>query len=202
MRISISFRKIFFLFLLTAFLLAGFWFLYTKNGNILSEQDCQTLHGQSKSLLYTKEELFCILQKGTAVGAFEVGDTARLGGLQITLHEAGLGTYKSLELDANNQRIYKNYFSAGVRVYNTSYSATEEIIVGLEDDFGNQYIMDHSIASYLDGIEDFGWAKNVIPQTIREGHLLFPPIPDKAKKLKLTFMSEVSNEKIIFEVVP
>lgn len=151
------------------------------------------------SLLYSKEELFTILQKGNQTGTFKVGETAALGDLQITVFEANDGTYKSLDLDADNKRIYKNYFKARVRIFNPGIR-TDEIIVGLEDDLGNQYITDNSITIYLDGVPDFGWAKNVISQTLREGHLLFPPIPAEARKLKLTFMSEVSNEKIIFEI--
>jgi len=183
---------------------SGIWLIFKPIDNPpLTEEVESPFHEADTpraSLLYTKEETFSILKRGTLVNTFQVGDTARLGTLQITLYDAHDSTYKSLELDENNQRVYKDYFRARVRVYNTGYNSTEDIVMGLEDDLGNQYIMDHSFSSYLDGITDFGWARNVISQTLREGYLLFPPIHKEAHILQLTFMSQISNKKIIFEI--
>jgi len=104
--------------------------------------------------IYSKEKIFSLIEKAKLVGTFNVGRTARLGSLSVTLYETKEGTYRSLTLDKDNQRINEGYFSAHIKVYNRSYSTTEEIVIGLEDDLGNQYVTDDLIATYIDGVED------------------------------------------------
>ncbi len=144
---------------------------------------------------------FSAIRKGELVGtSLGVKKPVWLGNLRITLFSVADGTYRPLELDEAGRRITKGYFGADIEVYNSDHSITESLLYGLKDDLGNKYERDFSIEFYLDGIKDLGVAKNYVPQTLRRGYLLFPPINEKAKKLELTVLSEVQNKKINFEI--
>lgn len=147
-----------------------------------------------------KPDIFSDIKKAELVGTFKINETARLGDLEITLYNIKEGQVRTLELNADGSRKMKAYFGAQVKVFNTSSTVTEYIAMGLEDDKGNQYEPDSSVAFYLDNIKDFGWAKDSYPRTIREGYLLFQAPAADAKKLQLIFLSNVSKKKIIFEI--
>lgn len=148
-----------------------------------------------------EQSIFSIFKKGELVGTGEgVGQTVWLGNSRITLFGAGDGSYRPLELDEAGKRVTRGYFGADIEVYNTDLNITDFLIYGLTDDLGNEYERDFDIEFYLDDIQDLGVAKNYVPQTLRRGYLLFPPIDERAKKLELTVFSEIQNKKIIFEI--
>ncbi len=146
-----------------------------------------------------KIDIFAEAAKGELVGTFAVGSVARLGELEVTLYNIRNGSFSTLELDKNNNRISKNYVAANLKVFNTGSMTTEILFIGLEDDKGNQYEMDKSASSYLNDIKDFSWAKESYPRTIREGYVTFTNINETVKKLKLIIFGNVSKKKIIFE---
>lgn len=156
-----------------------------KNSNQSSE-------GQSVFSLFKKSELV-----GSGSG---IGETAWLGNLRVTLHGIAEGTYRPLEVDDTGTRVEKGYFGADIEVYNSDLNTTDFLLYGLTDDLGNEYERDFEIDFYLDEIQDLGPADNYIPQTLRRGHLLFPPVDEKAKKLELTVYSKVKDQKVTFEI--
>jgi len=147
-----------------------------------------------------KPDIFSEFKKADLVGTFKTGETARLGDLEVTLYNIKEGQIRTLELNDDGSRKMQSYFGAQVKVFNTGSTVTEYIAMGLEDDKGNQYEPDSSVGFYLDNIKDFGWAKDSYPRTIREGYLLFQAPDKSATKLQLTFFSDVSKKKIIFEI--
>jgi len=146
-----------------------------------------------------KIDVFAEIEKGELVGTFAVGETVRLGEMEITLQNVKRDSFRTLELDSDGNRINKNYVGANLKVFNTSNITTEYIFIGLEDDKGNQYEMDKGAGSYIDGIKDFGWATDSYPRTIREGYALFTSVDQIATNLKLIIFSNISKKKIIFE---
>ncbi len=148
-----------------------------------------------------EQSIFSIFKRGELVATGSgVGQTVWLGNLRVTLFDARDGSYRPLELDDRGQRITREYFGADIEVYNSDLNTTDFLIYGLTDDIGNEYERDFDVDFYLDDIQDLGVAKNYIPQTLRRGFLLFPPINKEAKKIELTVFSEVQNKKIIFEI--
>lgn len=162
--------------------------------------------GDSQKLAGTKKEqkadVFTEATKGELVGTFIVNpnEKARLGELEIILYNIRKGSFRTLELDQNNNRINKNYVGANLKVFNTSSITTENLFIGLEDSKSNQYEMDKSASSYIGDIKDFGWAKESYPRTIREGYVVFTGVDEAAGKLNLIIFSNVSKKKILFEI--
>ena len=144
--------------------------------------------------------MFSMIKKAELVGKFSVNDKAHIGETEISIYNTKEGSFNSFDRDANDERIVKKYYAVGVKVFNASEVVNDIFAIGLEDDKGNQYAMDHSIAFYLGDMRDFGPDENIYHRTIREGYLIFPAPDDAAKKLKLIFLSKVSQEKVIFEI--
>ncbi len=161
--------------------------------------------GDNQKLTGTKGQkidIFAEADKGELAGTFSVNpnEIARLGDLEITLYNIQKGSFRTLELDQNNNRISKNYVAANLKVFNTSNVTAENLFIGLEDSKGNQYEMDKGASSYLNDIKDFGWAKESYPRTIREGYVIFTGLNETAEKFNLIIFSNVSKKKIIFEI--
>lgn len=144
--------------------------------------------------------IFDVLETGKVVGTFGVGEKARFGDLQITLHNTRDGSYKTLETGFGGERIYKDYFGAQIEVFNMSHNTNDILFFGMTDDLGNQYERDREIEFYLDDTKDFGIAKEIYPRSIRDGYLLFPAVDKKAKKIEIVVFSDVRKEKIVFEI--
>ena len=159
-----------------------------------------------------KEEspTFASMRKGELMGAGRVGSKIVMGDLEVSLLDVIDGTYSPLEVDKEFKRIPpRGYFGAQVMIFNTSYNQKEFLLFGLTDDLGNQYERDVEIEFYLDGVRDFGPAREIYPRTIRgeafgngndKAYLLFPAIVPEAKKLELTIFSETTNKKVVFDI--
>ena len=145
------------------------------------------------------------IKKGKLVGTSKLGETINMGQLEITLYNTKEGSYTTLERGPDNQRISKTFFGANMKIFNTAFGPglenTEVLYMILEDDLGNRYERDRFIEFLVGNIKDYGPDKNVWTRTIREGYLLFPGPAKAAKSLKLTIYSEVSKEKVVFELV-
>jgi len=145
------------------------------------------------------------IKKGKLVGTSKLGETINMGNLEITLYNTKEGSYKTFERDISNNRISKTFFGANMKIFNTASGPglenNEILFMSLQDDLGKVYERDPSIEFLLGNIKDYGPDKNVWPRTIREGYLLFPGPAKEAKSLTLTIYSEVSKEKVIFELV-
>ncbi|MBI2047705.1 MAG: hypothetical protein HYT27_01060, partial [Parcubacteria group bacterium] len=149
----------------------------------------------------SEQSVFGIFKKGESVGsASGVGGTVFLGNLRVKLYGIAEGEYRPLEVDDAGRRVTKGYFGMDVEVYNSDLNITDHLLFGLTDDLGNEYERDLGIDFYLDDIEDLGPADNFIAQTLRRGHLLFPAVNTKAKKLELTVYSKERDQKITFEI--
>lgn len=149
----------------------------------------------------SEQSVFNIFKKGETVGtASGVGETVFLGNLRVKLYSIAEGEYRPLEVDDAGKRITKGYFGIDIEVYNSDLNITDSLLFGLTDDLGNEYERDLGIDFYLDDIEDLGLADNYISQTLRRGHLLFPALDEKAKKLELTVYSKERDQKITFEI--
>jgi len=163
--------------------------------------------GKSTDGKKTEEKIDVLkaINKGKLVGTSKLGETINMGNLEITLWNTKEGSYKSFELDPSNNRISKTYFGANMKIFNTGSGPgldnNEILYMIYEDDFGKQYERDSIIEFLLGNIKDYGPDKNVWPRTIREGYLLFPGPAKESKNLKLIIYSEVSKEKIVFELV-
>jgi len=145
------------------------------------------------------------IKKGKLIGTAKVGETINMGNLEITLYNTKEGSYKTLERDISNNRISATFFGANMKIFNTAFGPglenNEVLFMSLEDDSGKKHERDPSIEFLLGNIKDYGPDKNVWPRTIREGYLLFPGPTKEAMSLKLTIYSDVSEEKVIFELV-
>jgi len=139
--------------------------------------------------------------KGTSIGTADVGSTAYLGDLEITVQNFNEGSYIDLAIDpVTGQRIQRGYGQARIKIFNTSSEDTDIIYFGMTDDLGNQYDHDSSVAAFVGGAKDFGRGRQMFPRTIREGSLLFSEIDENANSVQLIFYSDVRQDKVIFEI--
>jgi len=144
--------------------------------------------------------VFSILKQGDIVGTFTVGEKARFGDLQVSLHNIVEDSYRTLETDSDGTRMTRGYIGAQIEVFNMSNNTNDVLYFGLTDDQGNQYERDREIEFYLNSTKDFGIAKEIYPRSIRDGYLLFPAPSKEARKLQLIVFSDVRKEKIVFDI--
>ncbi len=131
---------------------------------------------------------------------YGLGETANLGVLEINADDAREEFYSPLELDENYKRIVKNYFAVQVKVFNPAQQGTENILVGLVDEYGNIYKPDHSVSMYVPDLKDFGKNRSIFPRIIQEGYLFFTGVDENAKEVQLVFALESTGEKIAFKI--
>lgn len=143
---------------------------------------------------------FSTIRKSELAGTSEVGSKFVMGDLEITVHEVTEGSYRPLELDAQGNRITRNYLSANVTVFNTGYADKSFLLFGLEDGKGGQYERDVDVEFYMKELKDFGPAKEIYSRTIREGHLNFLAPDAEAKDLQLIILNETANKKVIYNI--
>jgi len=148
----------------------------------------------------TESPTFSAIRKGELVGTGVVGSKVMVGSLEVTLQEVIEGSYRPLELDAQGNRVTKNYFAAKIMIFNTDPSGKEFLLFGLTDELGGQYERDTDVEFYVDTIKDFGPAKEIYSRTIREGYLVFEDPGVDAKNLQLTILSETTNKKVVFDI--
>ena len=157
-----------------------------------------------------KEEspTFSAIRKAELVATGKVGSKVLMGDLEINLLDVVEGSYHPLEVDEEFKRVPpRGYFGTRVTIFNTGYNEKEFLLIALTDDLGNQYERDKDVDFYVDGIKDFGPAREIYPRTIRGGdignekyYLLFSEIHSDAKKLQLVVMSETQNKKAVFDI--
>ena len=151
---------------------------------------------------------FSAIRKAELVATGKVGSKVLMGDLEISLLDVVEGSYHPLEVDEEFKRVPpRGYFGARITIFNTGYNEKEFLLIVLTDDLGNQYERDKDIDFYVDGIKDFGPAREIYPRTIRGGdignekyYLLFSEIHSDAKKLQLVVMSETQNKKAVFDI--
>ena len=143
---------------------------------------------------------FSSIRKSELLATGEVGSKVIMGDLEITLQKVVEGSYRPLELDAQGNRITRNYLSAQIMMFNTGYKDKYFLLVGLEDGKGGQYERDTDVEFYMNELKDFGPAKEIYPRTIREGHLNFQAPDADATNLKLTIVNETTNQKVTFDI--
>ncbi len=141
-----------------------------------------------------------VLFEGKPSAVFEIGQTGRLGFLEITLFDFKESSYASSELDENYRRITKNYIAAQIKVFNSSQNQTENILIGLMDDRGNKYKPNYSVARNVPELKDFGRNMSIFSRIIQEGYIFFTDIDESAKTLQLIFALESTGEKIVFKI--
>lgn len=143
---------------------------------------------------------FAAIRKGELAGAGKIGSKVSMAGdLEITLQSVAQGSYRPLELDEQGGRITKNYFGAQIMIYNKGQNK-ELLVFGLTDDEGGQYDRDKEAEFYVDGMKDFGPAKEIYPKTIREGYLVFSVPKKEGQKMQLVILSETTNKKVVFDI--
>lgn len=140
-----------------------------------------------------------ILFEGAPSVIFELGQTAKLGVLEIDAYNIKESSYLALELDENYQRITKRYLTVPIKVFNPSFDTTENLLIGLIDDKGNKYRPNFSIAHDIPELKDFTRNMMIFPRIIQEGYIFFTDVNKEAKKLQLIFALESTKEKIAFE---
>lgn len=143
---------------------------------------------------------FSAIRKGELAGTGQIGSKIIMGNLEVTLRNVVESSYRPLELNAQGARITKKYLAAEIMIFNTGYSEKEFLLIGLTDEKGGQYERDKDVEFYVEGIKDFGPAREIYPRTIREGHLVFQAPDEGAKKLQLTIVSETTNKKVVFNI--
>lgn len=146
----------------------------------------------------TEEEL--VLYQGKPSAIFELGQTARLGLLEITAYDFKEGSYQTGEIDENYRRITKKYFAVQIKVFNPSFDKTEELLIGLRDDKGKHYKLSPMIGSHISELKDYGRNPNIYPRIIQEGYIYFLDVEEKAKELQLIFAITSTKEKVAFKI--
>lgn len=146
----------------------------------------------------TDEEL--ILYRGKPSAVFELGQTAKVGQLEITAYDFKEGLYQTGELDENYRRITENYFGVQIKVFNPFSEKTEELLIGLIDNKGNRYKLAHMIGQLVPELKPFGWNMNIYPQTIHEGYIYFSNLDKETKNLQLIFAVASTKEKVAFKI--
>lgn len=155
-----------------------------------------------------ESQTFSTIRKGELFATGVVGSKIVMGDLEISLIDVIEGVYHPLELDKDSKRVPpRGYFGAQVMIFNTSYNQKEFLLFGLTDDLENQYERDLGIDFYVDGVIDFGPAKEIYPRTIRGGgsgkeklYVFFPAPDPNAKKIQFMVMDETVNKKVVFEI--
>lgn len=137
--------------------------------------------------------------KGKPTATAKLGQKLNLGVLEITTFNKKEGSYQSLELDENYKRITKTYLQIEAKVFNPSQDRTVILSIGLTDNLGNYYSLDHSVPFYVSGLKDFGKNMTIWPRVMQEGNLFFLNVSEKAKEFKLIFADTETKEKVAFK---
>lgn len=140
-----------------------------------------------------------LLFKSDIVATAGIGQTAKLGSLEITFYNAKESSYQSLDLDVNHQRITKNYLAAQIKVFNPTNDRTENLLIGLTDERGNNYRLDPSVLSYTSDLKDFGQNMSIYPRIIQEGYVSFSGIDKDAKEMQLIFAGSSAKTRVVFK---
>lgn len=139
-----------------------------------------------------------VIFEGEPSYVFTTNQTGRLGSLQINFFDAKDVSYNSRELDENYQRIVKEYLAIQIKVFNSSFDETENLLIGLIDENGNKYLLDKTAYSNFPDMKGYGWNKNIFPRIIQEGYVFFEKINENSKNFQLIFALELTKEKIAF----
>ena len=145
------------------------------------------------------EEENKLLFKGTPSQIGKAGETLSLGQLQFDFYNTKESSYLSSEIDAQQQKITKNYLAAQIQVFNSGSEKTEQLLIGLEDDKGNRYRPDFSAPYYIPDIRGFGQNMMIFPRIIQDGYIFFTGIDKDAKEFQLIFTTMTSGEKVAFK---
>ena len=129
-----------------------------------------------------------------------MGQTAKLGSLEISFYDFKEGDYETSKVDENLQRIREKYLAAQIKVFNPSSDQTENILIILMDDQGNEYKINHSVPLYVADLKNFGRNMAIYPRIMQDGFVFFTEISDQAKKFELIFTGVESGEKIAFKI--
>ncbi len=140
-----------------------------------------------------------ILFGGKPTAIFNLGQTAKLGSLEITIDDKKESSYTSLELDENYQRTKIDYLAIRVKVFNPSPTQTENLLIGLIDNQKSKYKPSFSIAHDIAELKDFSRNTSIFPRIIQEGYLFFTNINKESGKMQLIFVIRSTQEKIAFE---
>jgi hypothetical protein len=157
---------------------------------------------EKKSESHIKTEITedTILFEGQPSAVFQLGETGKLGLLEINATDKKESSYLSFELDQNNQRIIKKYLAIQIKVFNPSNTQVEYLLIGLMDDQGNTYKPDYNVRFFVRGLKDFGKNMTIYPRIIQEGYIFFTNINENARELQLIFAASSTQEKIAFKV--
>jgi len=176
------------------------YFYFPRGGEGDNGSGRQASESSNSNSATIQPNILTSLDSGDLVGTFTISERGTLGDMLIDVHAIVEGSYKTLQVDSDENRLDKDYLGINIEIFNLSHTERDELFIGLEDDLGNEYNLDPSLAFYLGSVKEFNWDKYVYPRSISEGYLLFPPPHKDAKKVKLTFFSDVRGDKIIFEL--
>lgn len=171
--------------IISAIIIGLFWNLKIGQKGINSNWSNQDATG---NLLFKEQPIY----------VHQIGETAKIGSLEINLYNYKESSFQTLEVNKEYQRIEKKYIALQIRVFNISSDETENLSFGLLDDLGNQYLPDYSISSYVPDLKEFGRNMNIYPRIIQEGYIFFSDINEAANEIRLVFGIESPNERIDF----
>ena len=127
--------------------------------------------------------------------SYQVGETAELNGLKITVNEA--------KESAGNQSIKpeagKHFIIINVTVENTTdkdVSMSSALQMELKDDTGQAYDLDYGATSVPGGKNPYG---NIAPGDKVRGPLGYQ-IPKEAKGLRWIFKDVLGSGRVVFEI--
>ncbi len=146
-----------------------------------------------------KAEESNILFKGKTNVTAKMGDSVNLGNLKVDFYNIKESSYLSFDKDSNQNRITVRYLAAQISVQNISGDKTENILIGLKDDKGNNYRLDFAVPFYVDDTRDFGRNMMMFPRTITDGYVFFSNVAEDAKNLELIVALSPSKEKAAFK---
>lgn len=127
------------------------------------------------------------------------GTKAFLGEVQIEVFDKKEGEFK----EPGAGQPIKKFLAIKIKVFNPSSQKTEEILIGLEDEFHNRYRLDNSLAlEYFQNpdLKSFGTNMKIFPRTIQEGYVFFKNINESSQNYNLIFVSRSEPKRIIYKI--